>query len=192
MDPQCELPEPIMRRLWQEMAGIFGTRWSSNYGIDPTGEAARIWARRLSGLTPKQLADGVKACHIRGDEWPPSETQFRADCLGVPQLAAVADEFREAFQGHGSAPSPFVVAMWQRIDGWAYRHADERRAREMIAAAYVTVREAVLSGSELPEPSPAITPPVPAPFRPASPDVARDHIHSILGILGLQQPSEGA
>lgn len=185
MDPLCELPEPLMRRLWQEMAGIFGTRWSSNYGIDPTGEAGRVWARRLAGLTPKQLADGVRACHVRGDEWPPSETQFRSDCLGVPQLAAVAAEFNAAFQGDGKTRSPFTMAVWQRIDGWAYRHADDRRAREMLAAAYAAVREDVLSGAELPPPAPAIEAPAPAKFRPADPAVAKHHIGQIAISLGL-------
>lgn len=51
----------------------------SSYGESDDGS----WISGLHDVNPKQIGDGLEACRIRQDPWPPSLPEFRALCLGV-------------------------------------------------------------------------------------------------------------
>lgn len=76
--------------FWERMAGLFGYRWSSQYGDLPTKE----WAMLINHLSIEAIETGVKnmtACNKTG--WPPTPIEFNALCtnvsleaLGLPDL----------------------------------------------------------------------------------------------------------
>ncbi|MFA4660196.1 hypothetical protein P2A10_17530, partial [Xanthomonas perforans] len=76
------------------MAEIYGTRWTSGFGADPSTGAGSTWAKGLAGVTAQQLGAGLTACIAAADPWPPTLPEFRARCLGVPSLAQVSNELR--------------------------------------------------------------------------------------------------
>ncbi len=128
------------------MAEIYGHRWTSAYGDDsgPDG-AAGTWAKGLAGVTMKQVADGLKACVVSSDPWPPTLPEFRAMCLGVPSFPSVRVDSEKA--------SPFTQLVWQNLDGYLYRQASSERADKMLRDAYELAREHVMNGGELPSQS---------------------------------------
>lgn len=134
------------RTLWVRMAEIYGHRWTSAYGDDPDADgAAGTWAKGLSGVTGTQLADGLKACVVASDPWPPTLPAFRAMCLGVPSLPSVRLD-RERV-------TPFARLVWSYLDGYAMRHAASDKAERMFRDAYELAREHVMAGGDLPEDS---------------------------------------
>lgn len=130
------------------MAEIYGHRWTSAYGDNPNEGAALTWAKGLGGMTPQQLADGLRNCIASADPWPPTLPEFRGMCLSIPTLAVVRHEL------HESTPvrSPFTVLVWQGIDSYAFRLASREQADRMIRDAYELAREHVMRGGGLPEP----------------------------------------
>src|SRR5690606_24389157 len=83
-----ELAPTAVRTLWTRMAEIYGHRFTSPFG-DSESHAARTWAKGLAGVTPQQLANGLEACIVSADPWPPTLPEFRARCLAIPSFAAV-------------------------------------------------------------------------------------------------------
>jgi len=63
------------------MAEIYGHKWTSAYGDEPVDS----WVRGLSDIEPKEIATGLEACVMRGDDWPPSLPEFRGLCRPVKQ-----------------------------------------------------------------------------------------------------------
>lgn len=59
----------------------YGHRWTSQFGERPVGAASAEWADTLASLTHAQLTHGFSVDALRGEDWPPSSTRFRAMCL---------------------------------------------------------------------------------------------------------------
>lgn len=149
-------------------------------GESPQAEDGKLtvygdtWAKGLAGLSPEQLGRGLEACITRTDPWPPVLAQFRALCLGIPDLADVrADMARD-----GSRRAPFTVLVGRGMDAYRYRMADAREADRMLREAYEAAREAVMRGEPLPEPLPELAQDTAAPV-PATPESARAHLAEI-------------
>lgn len=126
------------------MASRYGHTWVSQFGNKPDGIAAAEWRTTLAGITPLQVAEGIKADVSRGTEWPPSSTMFRAMCLGVPTLSAAKLSINDP-------QNRFSLLMWQRMDKFSFRQADSGRAENMLRGAYDLAREHVMRGGALPE-----------------------------------------
>lgn len=83
------------------MAEMFGHRWTASFGekADPSS----AWASALSGVDGRQLANGLNAVAMRGDEWPPSAPAFRilclTPCLSALGLPSVDEAFSQALSG---------------------------------------------------------------------------------------------
>ena len=60
---------------------MFGHRWISNFGEKDDG----TWLEGLRGLTPKDLANGLRKTINANEEWPPSLPIFRNHCLDVTE-----------------------------------------------------------------------------------------------------------
>lgn len=164
--------------LWRRMAAMYGHTWASQYGTQPEGTAADTWAAALAGLTGPQIAEGLRACVVEGEEFPPNAPRFRAMCCGIPSLARVRLEFTQG----DAERSPFTRSVWMLIDGYAYRHASARDSDRMLRDAYELAREQAMRGVALPEASKAV-----GHEQPRLPTLANDrqarceHLQHVLG-----------
>ncbi|WP_369916511.1 hypothetical protein AB8810_10995 [Xanthomonas sp. NCPPB 3005] len=167
------------------MSEIYGTRWTSSYGADPSTGAGRTWAKGLAGIGVQRLGDGLAACLAAADPWPPTLPEFRARCLGVPTLAQVSNEIRS--NGDRSA---FTVLVWQKLDAHRYRNASSDAADRIVRDAYELARDHVMRGGALPEASSAaLAAPVEAPAV-TDRDAARAAAERAMEELGWGRESE--
>ena len=58
------------------MADAFGSRWTSNYGDEPS----QVWLGELANLTDEQVREGIRRTVEVGHEWPPTLGQFMGYC----------------------------------------------------------------------------------------------------------------
>ncbi len=87
----------LMEKLWVTMVETFGHRWTSSFGDCPRPDHA--WAKHLSGLNGRQIANGLSQLNDLEDKrFPPSATQFRAMCLHVPGLPSEAEAWDQALR----------------------------------------------------------------------------------------------
>lgn len=164
------------------MASRYGHSWVSQFGAQPDGIAGAEWRSTLSGVDRAGIEAGFRADRARGAEWPPSSTKFRAMCFAIPSLAAVKLELKKG----PTAPGPFARMVWSYIDSYRYRNATAEAADFLLKDAYEIAREAVMSGTPLPD-DPVGTldaPKEPKPV-PASPEAAKAHLAEIQRILGV-------
>lgn len=173
------LRQSIGDRLFERMASLYGHRWASQYGVAFTGIAADTWASALSGITPQQIADGLRACVAEGDEWPPAAPRFRAMCLGIPSYATVKLESTRP----GEQRSRFTRSVWLKVDSYAHRHASVRDADKMLKDAYDIACEEVMHGVPLPEQPVALIEQVKPP-KPVLPETREERAKHLLGLLG--------
>jgi hypothetical protein len=181
------LPLSATDELWMRMASRYGHAWVSQYGPMPDGIAAAEWRDTLWGITSTQMRAGFDEDAIRGAEWPPSSTKFRAMCLGIPPLAEVRSEInhmlRYSAAGQGSLMSRFARGVWSRIDSYAYRNASGRIAERIMREAFDLTRDFVMNGGTLPvEPSGLVKHEKPE-SRPASAETAKSHLDKIAEML---------
>lgn len=148
----------VLRRVWARMSAIYGVPWTSRNGISPEREpggkltvAGDTWSRALAGIADGLIATALGDCLLRDSEWPPRPGDFRAMCLGVPTLEAVADQLITR-----RAPiTQFGRLVWQKLrDPYTFRVADAWRQDAMLRAAFSAARQAVMLGEPLP-PEPA-------------------------------------
>jgi hypothetical protein len=168
-----------MRRLWLRMTEIYGHRWTSAYGVDQEAGAGKTWAQGLAGLTTMQIGLGIERALLSAEEWPPTLPKFRALCFGIPPLAAVKLDLKSDHK------APFTRMVWSKIDSYRYRNATAEAADFLLKDAYEIAREAVMSGTPLPEDAAGTidAPKEPKPV-PASPETAMKHIEEIQKLLG--------
>lgn len=173
--------------LWLANTAAYGPKWTNRAGelpIDDEGNltiAGGVWSRGLAGTPRLDLLAALER-HARVSPWPPELCELRALCLGVPSLA----EVKLILLRDDARKPPFVVLVFQHLDYYNWRMADQRLGDRMLADAYATAREHVMLGGALPTPaageleSPEKRKPVPA-----SPEVAAAHIATIRDELGV-------
>jgi hypothetical protein len=178
------VPLAVIQRLWLRMTQIFGHAWTSSMGDDPNGSTGNTWRAGLAGLSPPQISTGLAACMARGGEWPPSLPSFRAMCLGIPSLTVV----RADLANTSARRQPFTLLVWRHLNSWAFRHADERLAQQLLREAYEEAREHVMRGGELPVPPPELPHHAPAPAKQADPSVVAAELEAMQRLLGSGVP----
>lgn len=144
---QTSLSAELCDLLWARMVARYGHRWIAHYGDSPDGLAGAEWRETLTGVTREMLREGFRRDAVRGDDWPPSSTKFRALCFAVPSFAEIERLVRPGC----SATTPFARLVMGCIDGWEFQRADFDKARRMVQDAYALARDHVLSGGELPD-----------------------------------------
>lgn len=89
-----------MRRLWDRMTAMYGSRWIVEYGDLSAGGAtlaplAAIWSEALTDTGNDAIAAGLRACLDRDSPHPPSLPEFlrlcgrrKASAAGTPRLTA--------------------------------------------------------------------------------------------------------
>ena len=76
----------IIDRLWVRMAQIYGHKWVSSYGTEPT----KPWIDVISRMSNDQIAHGLNLILKSGDDWPVSLVKFNQFCASAkPQLKAL-------------------------------------------------------------------------------------------------------
>lgn len=161
------------------MAGIFGHKWSSQYGEDPTSITARVWNDGLASLSLKQIANGIK--HYKNVSitavWPPSLPEFRCNALDIPSLAQAR---YNVTQRHTDG---FTRMVFSKIDTYLLARADQRLADQIIREAYEVAVFAVMNGDLLPEPV-ALIEQVKPEFVPAKPETVAQFKAEIASLVG--------
>lgn len=126
------------------MAALFGNTWVSSYGASPAGIGADTWAKALAGVTPLQIANGLRETLVLGSDFPPSAPRFRRLCFGIPSLLAVKGIMRR------NEFDRFVCLMRMKLDSYVFARVDQRTADRMLKEAYDEAAEHVMRGGELP------------------------------------------
>lgn len=85
-DVPSERLELAMEALWEMMTDIYGPKFSSQYGEEPS----QAWTMLLKGITPRQIKDGLNRLSGRDSSFPPDGIEFRALCL--PETIAPKDD----------------------------------------------------------------------------------------------------
>ena len=175
------LAESLIRRVWLRMTEIYGHKWTSAFGDDAMVGAGETWAKALRDLTGSQLAVGIEDCAVSVDPWPPTLPQFRAMCLGIPDLPTVIREMR----AKGSHRSQFTALVWSYIDSYRYRQSTTEQADRQARDAYDAARDHVMRGGALPEPAAGEIEHVTEPRKPCDDGVARDALAKAAASLGM-------
>lgn len=144
--PTSRLAPRHLETLWARMVAIYGHAWITNYGSNPEGLGGDTWAAGLAGLTGAQLAEGLRACALAGEDWPPSLGKFRRFCFCIPDIEAVSVMLKPG----AVEVSPFARLVYANLDAYELRRADARTARQIIRGAYALASKYVLAGGELP------------------------------------------
>lgn len=107
--------DTTMRGLWIRMLSMYGHKWSSVYGeeFDSALSACLTWQSALSGVTPTQIGDGLRACLQREDPWPPTLPEFRSFCLPPVSQQPAADDWKAARADPAKMPGPKRLAWHQ-------------------------------------------------------------------------------
>jgi hypothetical protein len=159
----------------------------------PDGIAAAEWRGTLAGITAAQMAEGFDADTSRGDAFPPSSTQFRAMCLGIPSLASVKSEIDDRARDRGqSIISRFSRGVWSRLDVYAYRTSADKDARARLRDAYELTKTFVMEGGVLPLDPVALIEKQVTPIKPAPPEVVKAHLERMRNILREPDPEDAA
>jgi len=162
------------------MGSMYGSAWVSQYGPAPDGVSADTWATVLAGISPRQLAHGLREAVALGRDFPPSAPRFRGMCLNIPSFAQIQREFLKAMR------TPFGRLVWSHIDGYRFRSADQRTADTMLRDAYELAKDHVMRGGELP-PEPVGNLAAPAELgTPATEQTARKALDDLAKLFGSE------
>jgi hypothetical protein len=151
------------------------------------------WARAMVGLTKPQVTAGLDACRMSGRDWPPSSSEFRAMCLGIPELNVVRDEIDTRSYSRfsllvlrGGVDSNGV--RWPGLDWSRYRSEPAKGAMAVLKHAYDRAHDHVMRGGQLPELPVAAIEQEPREFKPADPAKVADHFAQLERVLGVGRP----
>lgn len=158
------------------MAGIYGYNWTKQYGEKP--DVSGVWIRALSGLSHKQIWDGIEKLIHGGGDWPPGAAKFREICLGGSDSPSVDSAYFELAQYLARSPSkrnardlsPAVLYTIRKMDFWSFQQLNGDKQLQIFKSAYTATLAAVKSGLKL-EPDPEVEA---LPFDPPGPPASRE------------------
>lgn len=196
---EAERRRAVLRRLWARMAAIYPQRWCKDLGDTPEKPDGSLriagdeWMRAIAGLTDDQIAAGIEACRLTGTPFVPMPAEFRARCLGIPDLAVVRDEIdtrtysrftRLVLQGgvdHNGV-------RWPGLDWTRYRCEPAASAMRLLEQTYKRAHDHVMRGGALPEQPVAAIEAERREFVPADPAKVAGHMATLERLLGVGRP----
>ena len=97
------------------MASIYLHKWSSACGetFGESGVLGQTWQSGLSGVTPTQIGEGLRACLKRADPWPPTLPEFLQLCVPAQTGQPAPDAWKDARADPAKMPGPKRLAWHQ-------------------------------------------------------------------------------
>lgn len=148
--PVEPLALPLLESLWRTMVQTYGHRWTANFGPVPKPDHA--WAKHLTGLTSKQLANGLaQLSTLENDGWPPTAPQFRALCLHVPGFPPDDEAWEQALRGSYTHEGVRIAA--KATGTWDLKHGKltDKALHKVFSRNYAIVKARAAMGKPLDE-----------------------------------------
>lgn len=139
---------PLLEKLWQTMVQTYGHRWTANFGPVPKPDHA--WAKHLTGLNGKQIANGLaQLSSLENDGWPPSAPQFRSLCLHVPGFPPDDEAWEQALRGSYAHEAVRIAA--KATGTWDLKHAKltDKALHKVFSRNYAIVKARAAMGKPL-------------------------------------------
>ncbi len=70
--------QAVIDKFWRRMTEIYGHKWVSSYGAEPT----KPWVDMVTRMDNEKIAYGLSEIIRAGDSWPPSLVEFNKFCCG--------------------------------------------------------------------------------------------------------------
>lgn len=138
----------LLEKLWVTMVETFGHRWTSSFGDCPRPDHA--WAKHLSGLNGRQIANGLAQLNdLEDKEWPPSATHFRAMCLHVPGLPTEAEAWDQALRADYRHEAVRVAAEATGTFDLRTAKLNDKSLRDRFSRNFAIVRARAVMGKPL-------------------------------------------
>lgn len=149
--------EPLMDRLWQRMAEIYGSGFVNQFG-DLGGDGYETWLRGLSDLAPERIKFGIEKAVKSNSPYPPNLATFRSYCVDLESYGLPSPE--AAYNEAASAPYPVTAFRWSHAavyhagadTGWTDLRANVARSRQRFLENYSERCRQVMAGESLPLP----------------------------------------
>lgn len=130
------------------MSETYGHRWTSSFGESPRPEHA--WAKHLTGLNGKQIANGLaQLSNLDNEGWPPSAPQFRTMCLQMPGLPTEAEAWEQALRGEYQHEAVKVAAEATGTFDLKSAKLNDKNLRERFNRNFAIVRARAVMGKPL-------------------------------------------
>lgn len=138
----------LLEKLWETMVETFGHRWTSSFGDCPRPDHA--WAKHLSGLNGRQIANGLAQLNDLDDkEWPPSATQFRSMCLTAPGLPTEVEAWDQALRADYGHEAVRIAAEATGTFDLKTAKLNDKGLRDRFNRNYAIVRARAVMGKPL-------------------------------------------
>lgn len=130
------------------MTETYGHRWTSSFGVLPRADHA--WAKHLTGLNGRQIANGLaQMSNLDTEGWPPSAPQFRKLCLHVTGLPSEAEAWQEALAGKYSHEAVRIAAENTSTFDLRSGKPDDKALRQRFERNYAIVMRRAQTGQAL-------------------------------------------
>lgn len=148
----------LMDHLFNRLDGMYPNRWRAAFTTaDSIQNWREAWADAFNdeGITPQQVAEGVRICRKRFD-WPPSLTEFIKACK--PQVdhegafIEAVEQMRLRDTGSDKWSSPAVYWAAVEFGSWDLRNATWDR----VKARWSRILDEKLAQHELPDVPPRL------------------------------------
>jgi Replication protein P len=171
----------LMDHLFNRLDGMYPNRWRASFTSEDAVQNWReSWAEAFveEGITPHQVADGIRACRRQFD-WPPSLTEFLKACKPhIDHEAAFIEavkQMRQRDNGTDTWSKPAIYWAAVEFGSWELRQASWDRAK----ARWTRILDEQLAKGELP-PVPPRMEALPAPGQAsANPEKVRELIEGL-------------
>ena len=108
-------------------------------------DAVKTWQSGLVGITPEQIANGLKKCVASSEEWFPSLPKFRNMCLQRDELPSISEivqillnsaRSNENVAKRYKHPIAYAIVQSSGFDVLRFRYLNYEQAEKMIKPFY--------------------------------------------------------
>lgn len=120
-------------RFWLRMIELYGSRWTSNYGSEPS----ELWASMIDALHTWQIKHAIHALMQSAEGWPPTLPQFRKLAQGAPRppdltRPAIGHEKRSYTAAEVAANRKRLADLMTRAQSGEFAGMNEAEIREKL------------------------------------------------------------
>ena len=107
-------------KLWPLMTAMYDHKFTKKFGEQPHP----AWVSCLRGISPTQMANGLKLCMDEHPVWPPAAAEFRSLCL--------SDGSNPTPQGNPFRAGTEAYRRWEKENPFSQRTAAYRDIRDPL------------------------------------------------------------